>query len=147
MSTNKNAVIAKIKNLKPTSNEEVIRNPYVLEFLGLEEKSEYGETELEQQILNHLQEFLIELGTGFCFEARQKRITFDNKHLRMDLIFYHRILKCHPPIGIILGANKNDTLVKYATSGMDENLFVSKYLLKLPEKQLLESFMKRELNQ
>jgi predicted nuclease of restriction endonuclease-like (RecB) superfamily len=182
MSTNKDAVIAKIKNLKPASNEEIIRNPYVLEFLGLEEKSEYSETELEQQILNHLQEFLIELGTGFCFEARQKRITFDNKHLRMDLIFYHRILKCHvlidlkvnefdyadagqmnvylnyyrenemtegdnPPIGIILCANKNDTLVKYATSGMDENLFVSKYLLKLPEKKVLENFMKRELNQ
>ncbi|GHV61014.1 hypothetical protein FACS1894195_0840 [Bacteroidia bacterium] len=182
MSINKEAVIAKIKNLKPTFNEEVVRNPYILEFLGLEEKSEYSETELEQQILNHLQEFLIELGTGFCFEARQKRVTFDNKHLRMDLIFYHRILKCHvlidlkvnefdyadagqmnvylnyykenemtegdnPPIGIILCANKNDTLVKYATSGMDENLFVSKYLLKLPDKKLLESFMKRELNQ
>jgi len=182
MSTNKEAVIAKINNLKPASNEEIIRNPYVLEFLGLEEKSEYSETELEQQILNHLQKFLIELGTGFCFEARQKRITFDNKHLRMDLVFYHRILKCHvlidlkvnefdyadagqmnvylnyyrenemmegdnPPIGIILCANKNDTLVKYATSGMDENLFVSKYLLKLPDKKLLESFMKREMNQ
>ena len=99
----------------------------------------------------------------------------------MDLIFYHRILKCHvlidlkvdefdyadagqmnaylnyykenemmeddnPPIGIILCANKNDTLVKYATAGMDENMFVSKYMLKLPDKQLLESFMKRELN-
>ncbi|GAB6010744.1 PDDEXK nuclease domain-containing protein [Viscerimonas tarda] len=182
MSINKEAVIAKIKNLKPAFNEEIIRNPYVLEFLGLEEKSEYSETELEQQILNHLQEFLIELGTGFCFEARQKRTTFDNKHLRMDLIFYHRILKCHilidlkvnefdyadagqmnvylnyykenemtegdnQPIGIILCANKNDTLVKYATSGMDENLFVSKYLLKLPEKKVLENFMKRELNQ
>ena len=182
MSTNKESVIAKIKNLKPAINEEIIRNPYVLEFLGLEEKSEYSETELEQQILNHLQEFLIELGTGFCFEARQKRITFDNKHLRMDLIFYHRILKCHvlidlkvnefdyadagqmnvylnyykenemtegdnPPIGIILCANKNDTLVKYATSGMDDHLFVSKYLINLPEKKVLENFMKREMNQ
>jgi len=181
MSTNKEAVIAKMKNLKPILNEEVIRNPYVLEFLGLDEKSEYSETELEQQILNHLQEFLIELGTGFCFEARQKRITFDNKHLRMDLVFYHRILKCHvlfdlkikefdyadagqmnvylnyykenemtegdnPPIGIILCANKNDMLVKYATAGMDDQLFVSKYLIKLPEKKVLENFMKRELD-
>jgi len=181
-SANKNAIIDKIKNLKPAHNEDVIRNPYILEFLGLEEKAEYSETELEQQILNHLQEFLIELGTGFCFEARQKRITFDNKHLRMDLIFYHRILKCHvlidlkvdefdyadagqmnvylnyykenemmendnPPIGIIMCVNKNDTLVKYATSGMDENMFVSKYMLKLPDKKLLESFMERELNQ
>jgi predicted nuclease of restriction endonuclease-like (RecB) superfamily len=182
MSTNKEAVIAKIKNLKPVTNAEVIRNPYILEFLDLDEKSEYSESDLEQQILNHLQEFLIELGTGFCFEARQKRITFDNRHLRMDLIFYHRILKCHvlvdlkvnefdysdagqmnvylnyykenkmtesdnPPIGIILCANKNDTLVKYATSGMDENMFVSKYMLKLPDEQLLENFMRKELNQ
>jgi predicted nuclease of restriction endonuclease-like (RecB) superfamily len=182
MSTNKEAVIAKIKNLKPATNAEIIRNPYVLEFLDIEEKSEYSETVLETQILNHLQKFLIELGTGFCFEARQKRITFDNKHLRMDLIFYHRILKCHvlidlkvdkfdyadagqmnvylnyyrenemsegdnPPIGIILCANKDDTLVRYATSGMDENMFVSKYMLKLPDKKVLESFMKRELNQ
>ena len=181
-SSNKNIIIDKIKNLKPAHNEEIIRNPYVLEFLGLDEKTDYNETELEQQILNHLQEFLIELGTGFCFEARQKRITFDNKHLRMDLIFYHRILKCHvlidlkvdefdyadagqmnvylnyykenemmendnPPIGIIMCANKNDTLVKYATTGMDDNMFVSKYMLKLPDKKLLESFMKRELNQ
>jgi len=125
MSTNKEAVIAKIKNLKPASNEEIIRNPYILEFLGLDEKSEYSETELEQQ-------------------------------MRMDLIFYHRILKCHvfidlkmsefdysdagqmnvylnyykenemaegdnPPIGIILCAMKNDDdLLRYSASGMDD---------------------------
>jgi predicted nuclease of restriction endonuclease-like (RecB) superfamily len=182
MSVNKEAIIAKIKNLRPATNAEVIRNPYVLEFLDLEEKTEYNETDLEQQILNHLQEFLVELGTGFCFEARQKRITFNNQHLRMDLVFYHRFLKCHvlidlkvnefshadagqmnvylnyykenemtegdnPPIGIILCGDKNDTLVKYATAGMDDQLFVSKYLLKLPEKKVLENFMKRELNE
>jgi predicted nuclease of restriction endonuclease-like (RecB) superfamily len=182
MSTNKEAVIAKIKNLKPVTNAEVIRNPYILEFLDLDEKSEYNESELEQQILNHLQEFLIELGTGFCFEARQKRITFNNKHHRIDLVFYHKILKCNvlidlklneydyadagqmnlylnyykdnemsesdnPPIGIILCSEKDDTLVKYTTAGMDDHLFVSKYLVKLPEKKVLENFMKRELNQ
>jgi predicted nuclease of restriction endonuclease-like (RecB) superfamily len=182
MSTNKDAVIAKIKNLKPVTTAEIIRNPYVLEFLDLEEKSEYNESELEQQILTHLQEFLMELGTGFCFEARQKRITFDNEHYRIDLVFYHKTLKCNilidlklreyhysdagqmnlylnyykenemiegdnPPIGIILCSDKKDTLVKYSTAGMDDNLFVSKYLLKLPEKKLLESFIKRELNQ
>jgi len=182
MSTNKEAVIAKIKNLKPTTNAEIIRNPYILEFLDLDEKSEYNESELEQQILNHLQEFLIELGTGFCFEARQKRLTFNNKHYRIDLVFYHKILKCNvlidlklneydyadagqmnlylnyykdnemsegdnPPIGIILCSEKDDTLVKYTTTGMDDHLFVSKYLVKLPEKKVLENFMKRELNQ
>ena len=72
-----------------------MRNPVVLEFLDLQEKSEYSETDLEQQILSHPQNFLLELGTGFCFEARQKRITFNNKHYRIDLVFYHRILKCH----------------------------------------------------
>ena len=182
MSTQKEAVIAKINNLKPATNAEIIRNPYILEFLDLDEKSEYNESELEQQILNHLQEFLIELGTGFCFEARQKRITFNNKHHRIDLVFYHKILKCNilidlklheydysyagqmnlylnyykdnemsegdnPPIGIILCSDKDDTLVKYSTAGMDDQLFVSKYLVKLPEKKVLENFMKRELYQ
>ena len=61
----------------------------------MEERSEYSESELEQAILDHLQKFLIELSTGFCFEARQKRITFDNTHYRIDLVFYHRILKSH----------------------------------------------------
>jgi predicted nuclease of restriction endonuclease-like (RecB) superfamily len=182
MSTNKEAVIAKIKNLKPATNAEVIRNPYILEFLDLEEKAEYSESDLEQRIITHLQEFLIELGSGFCFEARQKRITFNNKHYRIDLVFYHRILKCHvlidmkinefdhadagqmnvylnyykknelsegdnPPIGIILCAGKDDTLVEYATSGMDDQLFVSQYLVKLPEKEVLENFIKKELEQ
>jgi len=182
MSTNKEAIIAKIKNLKPATNAEIIRNPFVMEFMGFDEKSEYSETELEQQILNHLQEFLIELGTGFCFEARQKRITFNNRHYRIDLVFYHKILKCNvlidlkinefdyadagqmnmylnyykdnemsegdnPPFGIILCPEKDDMLVKYSTAGMDDQLFVSKYLVKLPEKKVFENFLKRELNQ
>jgi len=87
LSINKEAVIARIKNIKPESNIDIIRNPYVLEFLGLEEKSEYSESDLEQAILTHLQKFLMELGTGFCFEARQKRITFDNTHYLPDLLF------------------------------------------------------------
>ncbi|GHT23246.1 hypothetical protein FACS189430_06220 [Bacteroidia bacterium] len=103
LSTNKEAIIAKIKNLKPTTNTEIIRNPFVLEFLGLEEKAEYSESDLEQSILTHLQQFLIELGTGFCFEARQKRITFNNRHYRIDLVFYHRILKCHVLIDLKVG--------------------------------------------
>jgi predicted nuclease of restriction endonuclease-like (RecB) superfamily len=181
MSTNKEAIIAKIKNLKPATNAEIIRNPFVMEFMDLDEKSEYSETDLELQILNHLQEFLVELGTGFCFEARQKRITFNNKHYRIDLVFYHKILKCNvlidlkinefddadagqmnlylnyykdnemtdgdnPPIGIILCPEKDDMLVKYSTAGMDDQLFVSKYLVKLPEKKVFENFLKRELN-
>ena len=181
MSTNKESIIAKIKNLKPVTNAEVIRNPYILEFLDLEEKPEYSESDLEQSLLTHLQQFLIELGTGFCFEARQKRITFNNRHYRVDLVFYHRVLKCHilidlklgefdhadagqmtvylsyfkknemaegdnPPIGIILCADKDDALVEYATTGIDDQLFVSKYLVKLPKPKILENFIKREFN-
>jgi predicted nuclease of restriction endonuclease-like (RecB) superfamily len=181
LSKNKESVIAKIKNQKPLNVKDIIRNPYFLDFLELDEKTEYSESQLESSILNHLQQFLTELGTGFCFEARQKRITFDNTHYRIDLVFYHRVLKSHilidlkvgrfthadagqmnvylnyyrenemtegdnPPVGIILCGDKNDTLVKYATN-MDDHLFVSKYLLKLPEKKVLESFMQRELNQ
>ena len=181
LSTNKEAVIAKFKNQKPTKEIDVIRDPYFLEFLGLEERPEYSESELEQAILDHLQQFLIELGTGFCFEARQKRITFDNIHYRIDLVFYHRILKSHilidlkigkfdhsdagqmnlylnyykenemaegdnPPIGLILCGDKSETLARYATSGMDNQLFVSKFLVKLPEKKMLEEFIRRELD-
>jgi len=180
LSKNKEAVIRKFKNKKPAQNEDVIRDPYFLEFLGLEERSSYSESELEEAILNHLQQFLIELGTGFCFEARQKRITFDNTHYRIDLVFYHRILKSHiiidlkigkfdhsdagqmnvylnyfkanemsdgdnPPIGLILCGDKSEALAKYATSGMDNQLFVSKYLVNLPEKEVLEAFIRKEL--
>ncbi len=75
--------------------EEMIRDPYILEFTGLPERKEYSENDLEAALLDHIQEFLIELGNGFCFEARQKRITVDGEHDRIDLVFYHRILKCH----------------------------------------------------
>lgn len=182
LSKNKEAIINKFKNQKPAQNIDIIHDPYFLEFLGLEERSEYSESELEQAILDHLQKFLIELGTGFCFEARQKRITLDNTHYRIDLVFYHRILKSHilidlkigkfdhadagqmnvylnyykdnemsdgdnPPIGLILCGSKGEALAKYATSGMDNQLFVSKYLVQLPDKKVLENFIKKEIGE
>ena len=73
----------------------VIRNPYVFEFLGLKPQEVMSESHLEDQLLDKLQEFLLELGHGFCFEARQKRILIGNTHNFVDLVFYHRILKCH----------------------------------------------------
>ncbi|MDX9928254.1 MAG: PDDEXK nuclease domain-containing protein [Bacteroidales bacterium] len=79
----------------PIRKEDIIRDPYIFEFLGLAQKDEVSESDLETALLDHLQEFLMELGNGFCFEARQKRITVDNEHFYIDLIFYHRILKCH----------------------------------------------------
>lgn len=83
--------------------EDAIRDPYVLEFLGLPEKHQYSESKLEQALIDHLQEFLLELGKGFAFVARQKRITIDNEHYYIDLIFYHRILRCLVLIDLKVG--------------------------------------------
>lgn len=181
LSTDKASVIAKMKDQQPFEPKELIRNPLFLEFLGLEEKTQYSENDMEMAIIDHLQHFLTELGRGFCFEARQKRITFGNTHYRIDLVFYHRILKCHvlidlklgkfnhadsgqmllylnyfrknemtegdnPPVGIILCADKDDALVEYATAGLENELFISKYMLQLPDKQTLLKFIETELN-
>ena len=72
-----------------------IREPYIFEFLGLKPQEVMSESHLEDQLLNRLQKFLLELGHGFCFEARQKRILIGNSHGFIDLVFYHHILKCH----------------------------------------------------
>jgi len=72
-----------------------IRDPYIFEFLGLKSKEVMGESEIEDALLDKLQEFLLELGYGFCFEARQKRILIGSKQCFVDMVFYHRILKCH----------------------------------------------------
>lgn len=74
---------------------DLIKNPVVLEFLGLEEKPAYTEDELESAIIDKLEAFLLELGKGFLFEARQKRFTFDNDHFYVDLVFYNRLLRCY----------------------------------------------------
>ena len=179
LSKDKQAVLEKHRNGTGFTPEDIFRNPYMLDFLGLEEKTDYVETDLEQAIIDHLQKFLLELGKGFCFEARQKRITFDNTHYRIDLVFYHRILKCNilidlklglfshadagqmnvylnyfkenetyegdnPPIGIILCAGKNDTLVKYATAGLAQHIFVSKYMTNLPSEAELRKIIIEE---
>ena len=179
LSTDKATVLAGHAGTQPLTVADVVKNPYVLEFLGLEERPGYRESDLEQAIIDHLQTFLVELGRGFCFEARQKRITFDNDHYFIDLVFYHRILKCHvlvdlklgafshadagqmnvylnyyreqemtagdnPPVGLILCAQKNDTLVRYATSGLSEQLFVSKYQVNLPTEGELQQLIQAE---
>jgi predicted nuclease of restriction endonuclease-like (RecB) superfamily len=74
---------------------DIIKNPLVLEFLGLEEKPGYSENELETAIIDKIEHFLLELGKGFLFEARQKRFTFDNDHFYVDLVFYNRLLHCY----------------------------------------------------
>lgn len=157
--------------------KDLIKDPYVLEFLQISEQYRMTESKLEQKIIDNLQKFLLELGKGFSFVGRQYRITLDNDHFYVDLVFYHRILKCfvlidlktkhvkhqdigqmnmylnyfkyeentegdNPPIGIVLGADKNDILVEYAIGGISNNIFVTKYQLYLPDKKLLEQKVK-----
>lgn len=160
----------------PIRPQDVIRDPVSLEILQLPEQLAYTETELETAILDYLQQFLLELGNGFCFEARQKRILIDNDYFKADLIFYHRILKCHlivelktdrfhheyasqlnmylnyyrhevmqpddnPPIGLLLCTDYGKTTVQYATEGLSDNLFVSKYRLALPSEEEIQRYL------
>lgn len=83
--------------------QDVLKDPYILEFTGLQERTEYSETELESRLLNHLQEFLLELGKGFAFIGRQVRFTFDERHFRVDLVFYNRLLQCFVLFDLKLG--------------------------------------------
>ncbi|MDN5278567.1 MAG: hypothetical protein PWR01_2532 [Clostridiales bacterium] len=92
------------------SYSEVIRNPYVLEFLGLNENKKYSESELETAIIDKLEHFLLELGKGFLFEARQKRFTFDDEHFYVDLVFYNRLLRCYVLIDLKIGSLKHQDL-------------------------------------
>ena len=182
LSLNKKELIDSLNSdCEKYSPQQIIKDPYILEFTGLEEKVKYSENDLESSLLNHIQDFLLELGHGFCFEARQKRVSIDNEHDRIDLVFYHRILKCHilidlkirefshadvgqmnfylnyykneisdkndnAPIGLILCANKNHTKVEYATAGLDNNLFVSKYKINLPSIEEIKEFIEDELD-
>ena len=177
LSKNKEALSALVQQqatlLQP---KDVINTPVTLEFLGLNERALVTENDLEQSILDNLQHFLLEMGHGFCFEARQKRILIDEDYFFADLVFYHRILKCHvivelkidkfrheyasqlnmylnyfkaevmqpddnPPIGILLCTEKGDTLVKYATAGLDPNIFVQKYMIELPTEEEIKKFI------
>ena len=177
LSKNKEALSALVQQqatlLQP---KDVINTPVTLEFLGLNDRALVTENDLEQSILDNLQHFLLEMGHGFCFEARQKRILIDEDYYFADLVFYHRILKCHvivelkidkfhheyasqlnmylnyfkaevmqpddnPPIGILLCTEKGDTLVKYATAGLDPNIFVQKYMIELPTEEEIKKFI------
>jgi predicted nuclease of restriction endonuclease-like (RecB) superfamily len=160
---------------------DILRDSYVFDFLKIPEPYHISEKDLEKRLLDNLQTFLLELGKGFTFVGRQYRITLDNKHYKVDLVFYHRILRCfvlldlkikklqhadigqmnmymgyfdaeenvegdNPPIGIILTREKNELLVKYATYGMNSQLFVSKYQLYLPEVEELRAQLEMILN-
>jgi len=179
-SQNKAAISDEIPTLAPAKTpEDIIRDPYVLEFLGLEPNVSFFENDLEQALIEHLQKFLLELGRGFSFVARQKRFTFDGRHFYIDLVFYNYILKCFvlidlklgdlthqdlgqmqmyvnyytremmnegdsPPIGIVLCADKSDTVVKYTLSEENTQIFASKYKLYLPTEDELRRELQRE---
>jgi predicted nuclease of restriction endonuclease-like (RecB) superfamily len=96
LSRNKRNVIDQAQRASAaTTPDDAIRDPYVFEFLGLRERDVFQEGDLEQALLDRLQDFLLELGRGFCFEARQKRIVIGDEHYFIDLVFYHRLLRCH----------------------------------------------------
>jgi len=163
-------------NAQQLAPRDIIHNPVTLEFLDLPSHDVVTESKLENTILNHLQMVLMEMGRGFCFEARQKRILIDQDYFKADLIFYHRILKCHviidlkidrfrheyasqlnlymnyykhevmqaddnPPIGLLLCTDYGETTVRYATEGLSQNLFVSKYRLQLPSEEEMRQYL------
>jgi len=90
--------------------KDAIKDPYILEFLGLPDEKSYSENELEQKLIDKLEHFLLELGTGFTFVARQNRISFEEKHFKIDLVFYNRILKCFVLIDLKIGELKHQDI-------------------------------------
>ena len=163
----------------PADPKDIIKDPYVLEFTGLKPDSSFYEKDLEQALITHLNDFLLELGNGFAFVARQKRFDMDGRNFYVDLVLYNYKLKCfvlidlkrgdlthqdigqmqmyvnyytrelmepgdNPPIGIILSADKSDTLVKYTLSEENKQIFASKYMLYLPKEEDLRNEMNKQ---
>jgi predicted nuclease of restriction endonuclease-like (RecB) superfamily len=115
------------KNLSVQNPTEVIKNIYAFDFLDLKHTGIVEESDLETALINNLQDFIIELGNGFCFEARQKRILIGNKYYFIDLVFYHRIIKCHVLIELKIGEFDHEsigqlnTYINYYKKEMSEN--------------------------
>ena len=159
----------------------LLKDPYVLEFLDIAEDSSLQEKDLETALINDLQKFLLELGGGFSFVARQMRISTETSHFYIDLVFYNYLLKCfvvldlkttklkhqdigqidmyvrmfddlkrgegdNPTIGIILCADKDETVVQYSVLKENEQLFASKYRTVLPSEEELIAELQRERN-
>ena len=177
-SRDKESVSKEIQKTSPKAEyENIIRDPYVLEFLDLPPNEHYYESDLEEALITHLQKFLLELGRGFSFVARQKHFNIDGRHFYIDLVFYNYITKCfvlidlktgdlthqdigqmqmyvnyytrhmmnegdNPPIGILLCAQKSDTLVKLTLPEDNYQIYAAKYMPYMPT----EEELKRELN-
>lgn len=184
-SRNKASIKKEVQSLTktwPKNPCDLIKYPYVLDFLGLDEKEKHHEKDIEQAILNQLQKFLLELGRGFSFVSRQHRMSSESREFYIDLVFYNYILKCfvlidlkigelthqdigqmdmylrmfedknrgtddNPTIGIILCAEKDETVVKYSVIKNNKKLFASKYKLYLPtERELIEELNREQRN-
>ncbi|MFN0006636.1 MAG: YhcG family protein [Planctomycetota bacterium] len=162
--------------------EDLIKDPYVLEFVGLPEQERWQEGDLEQALIDRLRHFLLELGSDLFFVARQKRLRIGDEDYYVDLVFYHRILRCFllvdlkvgklaqqdlgqmlgylgwfeehetregegPPVGLVLGTDKNDTLVRYTLARTASKLFAARYQLHLPREKDLARRLQMDLAQ
>lgn len=176
---NKEKVLAlAMKGNEIARPEDIIRDPYVFEFLGLPEDKPFFESDLEAALVAQIEKFLLELGRGFMFVGTQQRVTFNNHHYYVDMVFYNKILKSYvlielkntklmpeavgqlnmylnyyaneindegdnPPIGIILCTDKGNFDVQYALGGLSNNIFASKYVLYMPNKEQLIAEVER----
>ena len=164
----------------PSEPQSIVKDPYVLDFLGLKPDSSFYEKDLESALITHLNEFLLELGNGFAFVARQKRFDMDGRNFYVDLVLYNYKLKCfvlidlkrgdlthqdigqmqmyvnyytrelmepgdNPPIGIVLCADKSDTLVRYTLPLDNKQIYASKYMLYLPKEEELQNEINKQI--
>lgn len=179
LSKNKAAMLIKGQKARPEDRilpEEEIMDPYVLEFLGL--KDEYSETDMEEALIRHLETFLLELGGDFCFIGRQKRLRIGAEWYRVDLVFFHRRLRClviidlkigkfthadagqmhlylnfarehwardgeNPPVGLILCAQKDEAVARYALEGLLNKVMAAEYRTVLPAENELAAEIER----
>ncbi|TAK60919.1 MAG: DUF1016 domain-containing protein [Bacteroidetes bacterium] len=182
LSKDKAAMLKKGKKQKPEdilTAEEEIKDPFVLEFLGL--KDEYSENDLEEALVHHLEQFLLELGGDFTFVGRQKRLRIGSEWYKIDLLFFHRTLRClviidlkvgkfthadagqmhlylnyarehwthdneNPPVGLILCAEKDSTVARYALEGLPNKVLATEYKLLLPKTNVLMKELRRTRN-
>ena len=167
------------KSIEDKTQTLVIKDPLVFDFCGIDPGSAYHESDLENALISHLQEFLLELGNGFAFVARQRRFDMDGRNFYVDLVLYNYKLKCfvlidlkrgdlthqdigqmqmyvnyytrelmepgdNPPIGIVLCADKSDTLVRYTLPLDNKQIYTSKYMLYLPKEEVLRDEMNKQ---
>lgn len=183
LSTDKKGVLALAQHGHPVMTaDDIIHDPFVLGFTGLPSKKRYKESDLEKALKDNMETFLLELGRGFAFVGRQYVMPIGGRSFKVDLVFYHIILKCYvlidlkrneiehydigqmnlylnyfksevcmpddnPPIGIILGARRDEVLMDYALGGITNQLFVARYQLYLPKREELQAQLDKILNE